>query len=557
MSVLARLVVATIALGGIAFGAVEARTPHFRVYTELDSLVAREAAAHLERARAIYAALGFSVSRLGANPLPVVLFRDIETMRPFQTGVQPHPGDSRGFFVRGADRNFIALAWDAPGSPLVALAHEYAHQLNGPEELPLWFREGLAEYLSAFEISEAGIRIGTVPAHLTRTLQRETWLGIPQLFDAERGSLAFQHPAFYAESWLLVHYLASSRWWPLADMKKEYLDELKDRDHKDFELVLRRYRANIPPPEPVEDMNLEPPDVTIRELHPGEMMGMLADMQRETGRTTEAFLVLRALSGNFPELAALGESLGALFMDMGNYDSAEEQLAGAIAKGSSEPRTHYRYALMLLRPASGSAGDRARLAARHARLAQDFDPTEPRYLLTEAQARMAAEEWDESARLLGQLMRVDGWGNAAVAEFRELERRRFQAAAKMPPPVFAWNDFELPESVRRALDAGAIPEPPPPPPKQNWVRWPPPGSVLVYGWITSVECAAGEKVIHFRGPSARMRLRERPGEPPLIFSAPKGAKTLPCGMKSKEVNLAYRPVRGESNFQGEVVAVVF
>lgn len=557
MSVLARLVVATIALGGIAFGAVEARTAHFRVYTELDSLVAREAAAHLERARQVYSRLGFSVSRLGSNPLPVILFRDIETMRPFQTGVQPHPGDSRGFFVRGADRNFIALAWDAPGSPLVALAHEYAHQLNGPEELPLWFREGLAEYLSALEISEDGIRIGTAPAHLTRILERETWLGIPQLFDAKRESLAFQHPAFYAESWLLVHYLASSRWWPLADMKSEYLDEVRDREPKDLERVLRRYRSNMPPPEPVEALNHERPEVAVRELHPGEMMGMLAEMQRETGRTTEAFLVLRALSDNFPELAALSESLGALYMDMGNYDLAEHQLADSVAKGSREPRTHYRYALMLLRPVSGPAGDRARLAARHARMAQDLDASEPRYLLTEAQARMAAGEWDESAGLLRGLMRIDGWDNAAVAEFRELERRRFQAAAKMPPPVFAWNDFEVPESVRRALDVGVIPEPPPPPPKQNWVRWPPPGSVLVYGWITRVECAAGEKVIHFRGPTSRMKLRERPGEPPLIFSAPKGTKTLPCGMKSKEVNLAYRPVSGESKFQGEVVGVVF
>lgn len=554
---LTRLVVAMIALGGVAFGAVEARTPHFRVYTELDSLIAREAAAHLEQARQIYSQLGFGVSRLGSNPLPVILFRDIETMRPFQTGVQPHPGDSRGFFVRGADRNFIALAWDAPGSPLVALAHEYAHQLNDPEELPLWFREGLAEYLSELEIDEAGVRIGATPPHLAQTLDRETWLGIPQLFDATRGSLAFQHPAFYAESWLLVHYLASSRWWPLANVKKEYLEELRNRDPKDFESVLRRYRTNIPPSEVVPPLNYRPPDVGVRELHPGEMMGMLADMQRETGRTTEAFLVLRALSDNFPELVALGESLGALYMDMGNYDSAEEQLAGAVAKGSREPRTHYRYALMLLRPVEDPTGDRARLAARHARIAQDLDVTEGRYVLTEAQARMAAEEWDESAGLLRRLMRIDGWGETAVNEFRELERRRFQAASKLPPPKFAWSNFELPDSVRWAMDAGEIPEPPPPPPKQNWVRWPPPGSVLVYGWITKVECDAGEKVIHFRGPSSRMRLRERPGEPPLVFSAPKGAKTLPCGMKSKEVNLAYRPLQGENEFQGEVVGVVF
>ena len=165
-------------------GGVEARTEHVRVVTELEPLLAKAAAVHLERSRSLYVSLGLSPRRRAATPLTALLYRDAEQMEAQIPIPAPRPASPRGFFQTGADRDYIVLAWDAPGNPFVALAHEQAHQLTAGADHPTWFREGLAEYLSRWEVIDGRVHLGgSVPSYL-RALDANDWIPLARLVES-------------------------------------------------------------------------------------------------------------------------------------------------------------------------------------------------------------------------------------------------------------------------------------------------------------------------------------------------------------------------------------
>ena len=348
-----------------------------------------------------------------------------------------------------------------------------------------------------------------------------------------------------------------------------------------------------------------------RELAPGELRFVLADLKRETQPPEAARAELEALKREFPNRPEPSESLGALEMDQHNYDPAEQHLAGAVKKGSRNPRTHYRYSLMLMRPQPSP--QRAALAVKHAQIARQLDPAQPVYLLTEAQARMTAGQWGESAAALARLTQYPDWESRTKAEFRELQRRQQQQlnrlqrdalpepqwpfaagvvhgtpqppAATPPEPASSEGSVWKTPSPDAAAWAGPTPhasetpgrseqvaaahsglfppftrQPVPKPlpkAKPAQPRWPPPGTILLYGYISGVECRENEKIVTVKTPRSRIRLREPAGAPAKLYSEPKWIKGLECGLGGLEVNVAYKPTRGSREVRGTLVAVIF
>lgn len=96
------------------------------------------------------------------------------------------------------------------GSEMAVLLHEYAHhfmmQYHG-RVYPPWYVEGFAEFMMTARFTDHAVEVGHTNAVRARTLSiRESWLPLEQiLFERSR------HPAaqgrFYAQSWLLTHYL--------------------------------------------------------------------------------------------------------------------------------------------------------------------------------------------------------------------------------------------------------------------------------------------------------------------------------------------------------------
>ncbi len=151
---------------------------------------------------------------LPASPLEptiVLLFKDPKRFQRYS----PWPG-SRGvsaYFSRGRQRRYIGVDASLRLSLEPSVFHEYLHAFADQHfrGMPLWFQEGLAELYSNLSIGERELHVG-LPIRQHLTLLREHWLPLEDVLEAQPGGAIYSDPrgggVFYAQAWLLVHYLA-------------------------------------------------------------------------------------------------------------------------------------------------------------------------------------------------------------------------------------------------------------------------------------------------------------------------------------------------------------
>ncbi|MCB1022004.1 MAG: hypothetical protein KDC27_18880, partial [Acidobacteria bacterium] len=315
-----------------------------------------------------------------------------------------------------------------------------------------------------------------------------------------------------------------------------------------------RFDAMVPAP---SDASLPAlPAIAPQPSRQWEVRLALAEVDHELGRYDRAEAALLALEMERPGDLRVEAALGALAMDRGRYDEAERRLLLAADSPSASARTHYRLALMLLRPAAHApAEERGAAAVAQARLALDAVPRSPDYRLGLAQALMVAERWESAAAELRTLSSHPGWQTRARDEMAELIRRRQQALAAEQRPVLASEDVEaIPVAP---LETAAVPPPPKPPPPKP-MRWPPAGAAIMAGRIDYVDCSGPQKMIVMRHPVLDVRFREPKGRPAKLFASPlKDWKEIPCGAQGWTVNVAYRPRRASDGALGDALAILF
>jgi hypothetical protein len=549
------------------------------------------AAAHLEAVRRSLASLGLPRPDEGRGPVVVLLLPHVESLWPYAPGDSRDPALTRGLSLAGEDQSWIAIAWDAPGNVLAALTHEYAHLSRTENSDPLWFREGLAEYVAGLSVSGTG-GTGQAFEHHLRVLREQPWIAWDEFFAADRMSAAFASPNFYSQAWLALDWLAR-RGTSLAQLKAADMDSIRRVHGQEWmQAELRTHAEQLWTKSESrvdgggQDLP-QTPDLTehleTRPMADWELPYWEAEFHRELDHRDRAQLALEVLEQEYPAIPEPSASLGALAIAQGRYALAETKLRAAIAKGSRSARAHHRYSLMLLQPhetagrsaendQDSAAATRVGRAIWHARQARTANPDEPLYLLGEAQALLVGGFWEPAARLLLELQRVPGWSVRCDEEFSELVRRRQQAMRRVPAP-------ELPpgiDSTSLAASSGGArvsggPSPlvlgwlnaapprvpkPGPPAKPKFV-WPPPGTVLLYGYITGVECRASEKIVTVRTPRLTIELREKGSSPAKLYRPPSQWTALPCGLRGREVNVVYRPLPPGGEVRGELVAVVF
>jgi tetratricopeptide (TPR) repeat protein len=221
---------------------MEIHSSHFTVITDAGEKKGREVAFRFEQMRAVFASL-LGKERLSQPvPLTILAFKNDKTfyqaapLRPSQTG-EAQPIEVPGVFIPGADQHFILLNLFEEES-WRAVAHDFAHMLLNYNYPPAqgWFDEGLAEYFSSIRVDNRQVEIGGDPelrpaisenllgvqrdAHppqsLTELLGAQVWLSIPDLFTMKHASFKFDqgtlaegthHTLYYAESWMVMHYL--------------------------------------------------------------------------------------------------------------------------------------------------------------------------------------------------------------------------------------------------------------------------------------------------------------------------------------------------------------
>jgi hypothetical protein len=221
---------------------LEIHSAHFTVITDAGEKKGREVALRFEQMRAVFAILLGKDHLNQSIPLTILAFNNDKSyyqIAPLAHG-QGQAGQSNdvqpigvaGFFLPGEDQDFMALNLSEEES-WRAVAHDFAAMLLNYNYPPAqgWFDEGLAEYFSSIHVDNKQVELGTdpellssatqdllgnqrdthPPKSLTELLGAQVWLAIPDLFttkhDTSTRNEGTHHTLYYAESWIVMHYL--------------------------------------------------------------------------------------------------------------------------------------------------------------------------------------------------------------------------------------------------------------------------------------------------------------------------------------------------------------
>jgi tetratricopeptide (TPR) repeat protein len=363
---------------------VEVRSPHFSVVTDAGEKRGREVAVRFEQMRAVFGAL-FSKKAVNLPvPLQIVAFRNNKEMQEFVPLWRGKPTDVAGVFQQSSDRSFIMLDMSSP-EPWQTVFHEYTHQLlngNITGQTQPWFDEGFAEFFSTFKVNGKEAEIGRMPEGDSNILANNPWMKIADLFRVRQDSSTYNETGgrrsiFYAQSWLVVHYIYEQRWLAKAyiyfDLVRRQRWNVNDSirqafgvSAEDWDKSLLQYFSKggvgygkIPTPPGIETNGY-----TVRPLNSIDAKAVLADMHlhsvdyRERA-ITEFEEILRAQ----PDHPAALRGLGYAYLTKKDFHRAGEYFRRAAEHDSSDPRVLY-YSAFLIQQEEGPAlgNDRQLLA---------------------------------------------------------------------------------------------------------------------------------------------------------------------------------------------------
>jgi len=192
----------------------EARTTHFAMFSCAPTQQVARVGARLEQFREAYSSLAGAQS-VASQPIVVMVFPDHTSMEPFLPVYQGKAANLAAFFHRDSAENLIALYVNGVSSgSLENVFHEYTHLLLRHNALfwPLWLNEGMADIYATLEPGpDRTARLGAPHPIYLRMLARRPLIPLSELFAVDHQSPEYNEKdrqcIFYAESWLLTHYL--------------------------------------------------------------------------------------------------------------------------------------------------------------------------------------------------------------------------------------------------------------------------------------------------------------------------------------------------------------
>lgn len=187
-----------------------AESEHFIVYAEQSERELRNTVSRLERLHSLME------SQFGTNPdaeyrkLPVYSVgseRELKTLHP---GIGSNVG---GYYSASATDIYAAYR---RGLGEQVLYHEYAHHFMynaSGSRYPSWFTEGFAEFFGASDVDTPNkVKVGYNQPHRMAWLNNARWLPIIDVLTAHnRQNQGEDRAKFYAQSWILTHYLLSDQ----------------------------------------------------------------------------------------------------------------------------------------------------------------------------------------------------------------------------------------------------------------------------------------------------------------------------------------------------------
>jgi tetratricopeptide (TPR) repeat protein len=217
---------------------IEVHSTHFSVITDAGEKRGREVIVRMEQMRAVFGQL-IQKDKL-KTPVPITVIA-LKSDKQYGMVAPLKQSTAAGFYVPGWDRIYIVLnLFEA--DPWRAVAHPLAHYLLNYNYPPTqgWFDEGLSEYFGSLQFGKQ-VELGgdpellpewhedifdemqrdpKVPQSLTQLLSSPVWIAMVDLFSMKHNGSGVRegthNTLYYAQSWMVVHYLLNKNKMPEA-----------------------------------------------------------------------------------------------------------------------------------------------------------------------------------------------------------------------------------------------------------------------------------------------------------------------------------------------------
>jgi tetratricopeptide (TPR) repeat protein len=215
---------------------IEVHTGHFFVMTDAGEKRGREVALRMEQMRAAFGELILKDKLKMSVPITVVA---LKSDKQYALVAPTKQSTASGFYVPGYDRVYIVLNL-FEDQPWRSIAHALGHYFLTYNYPPVqgWFDEGLAEYFGSVQIDKE-VNIGgdpeltpewhedifdnmvrdpNTPQSLTQLASSPVWISMSDLFTMKHDSSGLREGShntlYYAQSWIVVHYLINKKKMP-------------------------------------------------------------------------------------------------------------------------------------------------------------------------------------------------------------------------------------------------------------------------------------------------------------------------------------------------------
>jgi tetratricopeptide (TPR) repeat protein len=313
----------------------------------------------------------------------LIVFKNDKDFKPFKPIENGQLKDwVAGYFQPGEDVNYIALsAKENKENTNSTIFHEYTHSLVnnyfGQENVPPWINEGLAEYFEYLEIKKKGKIILGSPrfshAPFDKTFQIMPLVKFLKIdYKSLRNKNEKEIESFYAQSWLLIHYILNGNNDNRTEKLKSFLNavikgdspeiaykQITGGDLKDLEKELENYLLiqNFP----TKTLSLKKPlrslvNPVIEPISEAEVYAFQGELLFNTNRLDEAEIYLKRALWLDPKLSQTNTSLGLIKMKEGNFPQAKKYLETALENDPENYLINYKYAYILSREDADNFG---------------------------------------------------------------------------------------------------------------------------------------------------------------------------------------------------------
>lgn len=339
------------------------QTKHFTLIGVVDEIKLKELGVSLEQFRASLEHLSSDINLNASVETIVVVFKDQVAFKPFNIR------NGAGYFQTGRNANYITLTNETVGeqNPQRVIYHEYVHSLirnTFGRDVPLWFSEGLAEYYSTLKIKDAQNILlgGGVRSHIRQIRKQGLQIPLKTLFSIGDDSPYYSEDdkknIFYAQSWLLMHYLIQKKGMPAI---KKFIHALKDtaETEKAFtqsfqmnfaaaetELLQYLKKKDTFKPEFIKlenKLDFAIADVKCEAIEEAEVFVYLGELLALLNRSGSEEYLKRAAELD-PKLPTAQAALGIQKAKAGNYAEAKIYLQRAVEAGTKNHLAHFYYA---------------------------------------------------------------------------------------------------------------------------------------------------------------------------------------------------------------------